>query len=536
MPEPTRTNRLNQPAGPARCCGLNISTLLITILLLAPICVALGCRQDDEPSKPTGSDDSSAQAASAAVKLKETWDAVYLADTKVGTVHTVFESIELQGQTMVKADSASKLEIRRADQVAVMQTRVTAIETEKGVLKSFTLTTSVGPTPVIVEGTSRDGALHLVTTSQGKTMQSTMPWDETQGGFFALEQSLSAKPMETGEKRELTMLMPGMAGIQVATTTLQAATVETVELLGGSQQLLKILMSNQIGGQLLDSVCWTTPEGEVLKTSVPGLQQTIYRTTQARAEAAGSGDYDLFRDSIVKVASPLPHPHQLTRAEYSISLASQDPSQIFGSGGSQLVQSTGQRQARVTVMAVRPESPRTGSEAPAPGANDLASNSLIQSDAPEVVKMAQQLVGTASDPWTRCLLLERGVHQAIQAKNFGQGFATAADVARTLEGDCTEHAVLLAALCRAQGIPARVALGLVYSPRDQGFAFHMWDEAWVGDRWIPLDATLGLGGIGAAHLKLGHSNLTRQQAEAVILSVVQVINQLKIEVLDVQPQ
>ena len=34
--------------------------------------------------------------------------------------------------------------------------------------------------------------------------------------------------------------------------------------------------------------------------------------------------------------------------------------------------------------------------------------------------------------------------------------------ARTRSGDCSEHAVLLTALLRARGIPARVSHGLVY--------------------------------------------------------------------------
>ena len=111
--------------------------------------------------------------------------------------------------------------------------------------------------------------------------------------------------------------------------------------------------------------------------------------------------------------------------------------------------------------------------------------------------------------------LEGWVHESIRNKNFTQALATAADVAQSLEGDCTEHAVLLAALCRARKLPARVAVGLVYSPADQGFAFHMWNQVWIKDRWIPLDATLGLGGIGAAHLTLAVSDLTVENADEV---------------------
>ena len=194
----------------------------------------------------------------------------------------------------------------------------------------------------------------------------SLPWNK----------SLRNKPMKPGEKRELTMLMPGITGVQVVTTTLQAQAVETVELLDGSQQLLKILMGSQIGTQQLDSICWTSPDGEVLKTSVPSLQQTIYRTTQKRAQAAGTGDYDLGQDSIVKIATPLPHPHQLTRAEYRISLPQKDPSQVFVSGGSQRVQPIDQKQARVTVLAVRPGSPLTGADDPAPGARRFGHQQL----------------------------------------------------------------------------------------------------------------------------------------------------------------
>jgi hypothetical protein len=68
----------------------------------------------------------------------------------------------------------------------------------------------------------------------------------------------------------------------------------------------------------------------------------------------------------------------------------------------------------------------------------------------------------------------------------------------------------------------------------QGFAFHMWNEVWVRDRWVPLDATLGLGGIGAAHLKIGDSSLAAGTAEAAVLPVVQVLGQMELKVLKVE--
>ena len=115
-----------------------------------------------------------------------------------------------------------------------------------------------------------------------------------------------------------------------------------------------------------------------------------------------------------------------------------------------------------------------------------------------------------------------------------QPVATAAEVADTLVGDCTEHSVLLAALCRARKLPCRIVIGLVYHPPDQGFAYHMWNEVWIDDRWIPMDATLAHGGIGAAHIKLAHSSLHGVGAYSTFLPVLHVLGQLELEVLEVE--
>jgi transglutaminase-like putative cysteine protease len=78
-----------------------------------------------------------------------------------------------------------------------------------------------------------------------------------------------------------------------------------------------------------------------------------------------------------------------------------------------------------------------------------------------------------------------------------------------------------------------VAIGLVYSEEPQGFAYHMWNEVWVGDRWLPLDATLGIEGVGATHLKIRHTNLHGVGPYAAFLPVYQVLGQLEIEIIDV---
>lgn len=88
--------------------------------------------------------------------------------------------------------------------------------------------------------------------------------------------------------------------------------------------------------------------------------------------------------------------------------------------------------------------------------------------------------------------LEQFVFDHITNKSYSRAFDLASRVAATREGDCTEHAVLLAALARANGYPARVVFGNLVLDFDEGlFAFgHAWAEIYVDDAWQIRDATL----------------------------------------------
>jgi transglutaminase-like putative cysteine protease len=99
--------------------------------------------------------------------------------------------------------------------------------------------------------------------------------------------------------------------------------------------------------------------------------------------------------------------------------------------------------------------------------------------------------------------LARYVSRFIAKKGMGRAFDIASVVARRREGDCTEHAVLLAAIARAFRFPARVVSGLVLvEPEGNPASFgHAWVEVYRGGRWQPADAAL-LGGLPVVYLPL----------------------------------
>jgi transglutaminase-like putative cysteine protease len=130
-----------------------------------------------------------------------------------------------------------------------------------------------------------------------------------------------------------------------------------------------------------------------------------------------------------------------------------------------------------------------------PGKADLASSFVIDYQEPPmrpVIAEARARLGPA--PSVEGVV--RFVDAFIIKKDVSRSFDVASVVARRREGDCTEHAVLLAALARALGIPARVAEGIVLMEvQRRVYAFgHAWVEVYRDGAWQPADAALVGGG------------------------------------------
>jgi hypothetical protein len=355
-----------------------------------------------------------------------------------------------------------------------------------------------------------------------------IPWKAEWGGPFAVEQSLKRQPMKPGESRTV----GGVTVLNVTgQTLLTAEDYEEVELPAGKMKLLKIHGVATLAGQRLVHDHWINERGEILRSFIHGANQESVRTTKEDALRAGGPKLDLMALSVVPVSEPVAQTSE--RAVYRARVKSGSIAGLFSEGLSQRVKPLDDQAAEITVLAVRPDRPATADVPPtAPTDADRAAGSFVQSDDPLIVELAKGVLPGESDPWKVACALEAFVDRAIVEKSLSQAFASAAEVARTREGDCTEHAVLLAALCRARGIPARGAFGLVYYAPKKGFAYHMWTEAWINDRWVPIDGTLALGGVGADHIKLGDSNLAGGSPLADLLSVTQVFGRLELEVVE----
>jgi Transglutaminase-like superfamily len=462
---------------------------------------------------------------------REAWDVYYIGSDRLGYGFTRWRAAPDDAELI--AEGMLRLSVKRFGDVTVSEVKMSVVETADGTLRSFRSDARLGPAPNIVTGRVVDGDLEMTNESGGQVRRSSIPWPQGASGYFAVDESLLRRPMRPGERRTLQSLVPIFN--QVAEIELRAITLELTELLEGPRELLRIETTTTLPGAAgIEGVLWTDSQGEARKSLIKSLDQIVYRTTREVATgAAGAKEMDLGDRSLVTLARPIPDAHRARQIRYGVSIDDADPARLFVADLGQHVTSTGPHSAAIVVRAVRPDDPPPGAAASAhatAGDDDRQANSFIQSDDPRVIAMAREAAGQETAPWPTAVALERYVHQRVAVKNYSQTFASAAEVAESLQGDCTEHAVLLAALLRARGLPARVAIGLVYSPAAQAFAFHMWTEVFIVDRWIGLDGTLGLGGIGAGHLKLAVSNLKEATAFASFLPVAQVLGKLQIDV------
>ena len=163
-------------------------------------------------------------------------------------------------------------------------------------------------------------------------------------------------------------------------------------------------------------------------------------------------------------------------------------------------------------------------------------NSYLQTGDAKVIEFANAAAGDETDPWKIAQAMEAWVHKNLKKKNFSTLLASAGETARTLSGDCTEHAVLLAAMARVKQIPSRCVVGLVYVPRLNAFGGHMWTEVWINGAWMPLDATLGRGYVAAEHIKFGESSFAGvgNAPLSEFTTMVTALGNMKIEVLSAE--
>ncbi|MHC4133526.1 MAG: transglutaminase-like domain-containing protein [Planctomycetota bacterium] len=488
------------------------------IALCVVFCVGR-CGQEDRA--PAAGD-----AARAADTVVERWAVLHMMGKPVGhvqtRVHTTADSVE----TTV----ASEMTIKRLGaEITVDQTQST-VERPDGQLVSMRTSMKMSAAETKSEITFKDGKAHMVTTVMGSRRESTLDCPADAVGPARVELITAGLAKRPGAKAEVSTFSPDLGGGVHLTITVVG--VEETELLDGEKRSLTRI-ETKMDKLPITIVAWATEEGEALKTRMPvgGLVIETLATTKERALGARTEELapDVFQRMLIVPEHSVPYPRRVDtallriRAEESLPELAQ-PHQV--------VEATRDGAAYVRIRRAQP--PRGGTrplEPAAAYAGCLDANSMIQSDAPEIQSIARDVVGDEKEAWRAARKLEGWVHENLTEKGLGVGFASALEVCRNREGDCTEHSVFLAALCRAAGIPARVAMGFEYIAGV--WAGHAWNEVWIDGQWYPLDATNGRGSVDPLHLTLSTMTLEDADMGREFLGVATWIGKLEIDVEEV---
>ncbi len=111
----------------------------------------------------------------------------------------------------------------------------------------------------------------------------------------------------------------------------------------------------------------------------------------------------------------------------------------------------------------------------------------IESDRPKIRAKARDLRGSSRKSTARNVF--NWVSGHVRPTNRFRSQRGALYALEHAEGDCTEHASLFAALCRASGVPSRCVVGF-HCDRDavlRPSMLHSWSEFHDGGTWSPVD-------------------------------------------------
>jgi hypothetical protein len=475
--------------------------------------------------------------------ILDLWDVAYLKGGKAGHVHTtVREYAHSDDDKLLRTTVELQLTVKRFDDTIQLRMDTGNDETVSGKVLAVFMRQYLGKDKQLVLNGSVNGD-QLVLTVDGKKGLKPVPWNAAVVGLYRQHRMFQQRQVKPGDKFSYPSFE--LAINLVVKTNVEVKDFEEVELLGGktTRRLLRVEQrpekfvddqKNQI--QLPTQTLWLDDNLMPVRSQVevPGLgQMVLYRTTRAGVSAPGpvASLTDIGVGQLLRLGQRIPRPYDTDSAVYRVTFKGDgDPATTFAVDNRQAIKNARGNTFELRVRASRGPLP-LGQDTD-PGDEFTQSSYFINSDDSQVKAHARRAVGAETDAWKKALRIEKWVHANMRTTN-DEALATADHVARTLQGDCTEYAMLTAAMCRAAGVPARTAIGLVYAEVKgvPAMAFHMWTEVWVKGQWVPIDATLGLGYVGATHLKITDHSWHDTRTMTPLLPVVRVLGKVSIQVV-----
>lgn len=412
-----------------------------------------------------------------------------MAGQKIGYAHEFFRR---EGDRIFSEQHQS-MRLGRLDSVLEISSVVQTEETLAGEARSFHSVSQLASAPTVVDGHG-DGKTFTISMQTGNYQEqkqvtfppgTLLPWGE--------ERLARTKGFAPGIVYDFLTYDPSDNPFEALPAKVTVGAREKLEISGTSIEAARVnthvTSTNGSGG--MDTLSWVDAENRTIRASMPmggmSMEMDIATKEQALADFLPK---DIFAGSLIPLGQILPD--DATTVTLRLTRKDKQPLPVPPESLSEHGDVLPDGSVRLTLSHLNNQA------APAKPIKDLspylARNSFLDLNDPALHRLATIGGGTDTDPQTVARNLRKYVADYITQKDLSVGFATASETAQSHEGDCTEHAVLLAALGRIRGLPTRVVAGLVYLPEYEGkpdiLGFHMWTQFYFNNRWVDYDSAI----------------------------------------------
>jgi len=424
-----------------------------------------------------------------------------------------------------------KITLSRVGVSVSVQTQAITIETIDGKPLGFELEQALGMMVTKTVGTVDEQGKVTV-----KTGQQQVEFDWPSGAVMSEGMRLLHLKHGLTEGTTYTAKFFDPSMMQVVDVEVKVGSKQNVDLLGRVVALTEVqsnISSEQIGS--LISTEYYDDKLRLQKSITPVMGMTIEQVACTKEFALGEIDVLEMVDKMFMASpEPLGDIGSARSITYYLSPVTDEVDLKIPYNDNQKVE---RLSGGTIVLTVEPVAAPTGVRFPYKGNDSTALEALeptryVESDQKAIIDLARQAVGDTSDAAEAARRIEAFVADYVTDKSLSVGYASAAEVAVSRQGDCSEHAVLAVALCRAVGIPAQVVTGLAYVSQwrtlQNGFGGHAWVQVYLGDKWVGLDAAFkgaDLGGYDPGHIALAVGNGNPED----FLNLLKTMGQFKID-------
>ncbi|MHC4187031.1 MAG: transglutaminase-like domain-containing protein [Planctomycetota bacterium] len=450
-----------------------------------------------------------------ASEKEEEYFAIFMEGAKVGHAINTREVVEEE----VFTEHLIYMTVSRFNVPISIRSTETYVETKDGKPLRMMSEMHLSGMPMIVQAFIRDDG-NLDVTYSGAGMDKTITKEWPEGALLSEGVRLFTEKKGLEEGTSYSMKVFHTAIMEAVDVHSVIGVKEEIDLLGRVVNLTKVnstmMMPN--AGPIL-SVGYVDDENKLQKEQSVIAGISVEMIACEKEFALGENDVlELVNKMFVASPEPLGDERQLKSVRYFLTPTNEEAKLNFPSLDNQTVK---QLENGKVIITVTPVAAAEGATFPYSGEDEKILEATIpsrclQSDDERIIKLAKRAIGNTKD-----------TKEAVrEIESFVGGYLV----------NCTEYAVLSAAMCRAVGIPARVVMGLAYVENYMGlehrFGGHAWTEAYVGGKWIGMDSAFkgaGLGGYGPGHIALAAGNGNPEDFFAIVNSM----GQFEIEKVEV---